>query len=92
MPALEVPTPRPSLVTFVGGPCQGSFEVGGGKSLSHIAAALAVEKYKFTPAGERCRFWGGICEGNANAENYSITSAKVTSGRLEIVCQYDAAD
>ena len=85
-----MPVVRPALVTFVGGPCHGSFEVGSGKSLSHIAEALAVEKYKITPVGQRCSFWGGICEGNANADNYSIVSGNISDGRLEIVCQYNA--
>ena len=89
MPLIETATLRPTLVTFIGGPCHGAFEVGCGKTRAHIAAALAVEKYKTTPTGQRCRFWGGICEGNANAENYSIVEATIVDGRLEIVCQYD---
>ena len=87
-PMIEATLTRAPLVTFLGGPCHGSFEVGSGKTQPHIAAALAVEKLKTTAHGDSCRFWGGICSGKADAHNYSVTKSAVVDGRLEIVCQY----
>ena len=90
MRKIETPTLRPSLVTFMGGPCHGAFEVGCGRTIAHVAAALALRKYETTPLGKQCRFWGGICNSNAYVENYSIVEITILDGRLQIVCQYDA--
>jgi len=77
------------VVTFVGGPCDGTFEVGGGKTDHHIAAALAYEKYRAKTPGIGCGFWGGICAGDPHAENYRIVEAKSADGKIELVCKYD---
>ena len=78
-----------AVVTFVGGPCEGTYEVGGGKTDHHIAAALAYEKYRAHTPGIGHRFWGGICAGDPHAKNYRIVEAKDSDGKTELVCKYE---
>jgi hypothetical protein len=83
-------TPPRVVVTFRGGPCEGTVVLGEGKSTSHATAAMAYRRYRESPSSAvGCHVWGGMCEGEGPVDYYTIAHAAEAEGRVEMVCEFE---
>ena len=80
------------VVTFHGGPCEGTVVLGEGTSSTHATAAMAYRRYRETPFSViGCHVWGGMCEGEGPVDYYTIAQAAEVDGRVEMICEYEGA-
>ena len=80
---------RRVVVTFRGGPCEGTVILGEGKSSKHTTAAMAYRRYCDAPGSViGCHIWDGLCQSEKPADYYTVVDATEADGRLELVCEY----
>jgi hypothetical protein len=80
---------RRVVVTFRGGPCEGTVVLGEGKSSQHTTAAMAYRRYRDAPGSiVGCHIWDGLCESEEPADYYTVVDANEANGTLDLVCDY----
>ena len=83
-------TPPRVVVTFRGGPCEGTVVLGEGKGALHSTAAMAYRRYRDSPSSAvGCHVWDGMCQGERPADYYTIVKASEVDGGVELLCEYD---
>jgi hypothetical protein len=90
MSSVDSSTSRCVVVTFRGGPCEGTVVLGEGKSSQHTTAAMAYRRYCAAPGSIiGCHIWDGLCQSEEPADYYTVVNAVEADGRLELVCDYE---
>ena len=80
------------VVTFRGGPCEGTVVLGVGKGAIHSTAAMAYRRYCESPGSVvGGHVWDGMCQGEGPADYYTITEAQDVEGGVHLVCEYEGA-
>ena len=78
------------VVTFHGGPCEGTVTLGEGKSSLHTTAAMAYRRYCDAPGAIiGCHIWDGLCASEEPADYYTVVDAREVNGSVQLVCEYD---
>jgi hypothetical protein len=91
MSAESPATPPRVVVTFHGGPCEGTVVLGEGKTPTHATAAMAYRRYRECPPAIGGHVWGGMCESDEPVDYYTIAHAGEVDGRIEMVCEYEGS-